>query len=323
MAVAAIGVAVGPTAVPLGDVARSLTHHLLPWWSQRPSIPAPTDAIVWDLRSPRVVLAGLVGGSLASAGATYQATLVNPLADPYLLGAASGAGLGATTALVLLDTPALLAPLAFLGATAGVLLAVAVGASTDPFRRPTSILLGGIATASCLTALQTFLLQQHSTALPRIYGWLLGQLRSAAWSDLAAVLPPTVLGMLLATLLGPRLQLLSLGDDKAATLGVHPTRTRMCALAAASMLTAAAVAVAGLVGFVGLIVPHIARRCGGQTGRPPVGLSFAMGATTLIVADLVARTALAPAELPVGVVTAAIGAPALVVVLRSTAGRAT
>ena len=302
------GLAVGPTAIPLGDLLRGGL--------------APLDeAVLWELRAPRVALGALVGGTLAVAGGAYQAVFRNPLADPYLLGAAAGAGLGATAAIVYAGTVPL--PLAaFAGATAAVGGAYALGRSVGG-RDTATLILAGVAMAAFLTALQTLLLQSDTDNVRAVYTWLLGRLTAASWSDVLLILPYAAVSV--AAILAHRrvLDVLRVGDDEALALGVPVGRVRLIVVGAATLGTAAAVAVSGLIGFVGIVVPHAVRLLAGTTYRAVLPLSVLFGAAFLVLADLAARTALAPAELPIGVVTACIGAPFFVVVLRGTRAAST
>ncbi|KAA2258744.1 iron ABC transporter permease [Solihabitans fulvus] len=282
-------------------------------------------AILWQLRVPRVVLAGLVGAALAMSGAAFQGVFRNPLADPYLLGAAAGAGLGAT--LVVGTVPAaqdwVVGPLplaAFVGALGGVTLTWALGRSAG--HGTATLLLAGVAVASFLTAIQTFVQQLHADTLRQVYTWMLGGLGTAGWQQVVLVLPYIGAASVVLCACGRLLDVLTLGDDEAAALGIRPARVRLAVLVAASLATAAAVAVSGLIGFVGIVVPHAVRLLAGGSYRVLMPLSLLGGATFLIAADVVARTAFAPAELPIGVVTAFAGAPFFVVVLRATRGRA-
>lgn len=277
--------------------------------------------ILWQLRAPRVVLACLVGACLAVSGAAYQGAFRNPLADPYLLGAAAGAGLGATIAVVsgaagssAVGAPVL--PLAsFVGALIGVAAAYAVGGSMGG-RTTTGLVLAGVAVASFLTAVQTFVQQQNSDTLREVYTWILGRLGTAGWGDVVLILPYAVVSIAVLLLHGRLLDVLGLGDDEAESLGLRPTRVRLTVVVAASLATAAAVSVAGLIGFVGIIVPHAVRMVVGASNRWIVPLSAVAGAGFLVLADLAARTVVAPGELPIGVVTAVIGAPFFAVLLR-------
>jgi ABC-type Fe3+-siderophore transport system permease subunit len=270
-------------------------------------------AVLLQLRLPRVLLAALVGAGLAISGAAYQGVFRNPLADPYLLGAAAGAGLGATLVIAYSPVQSLgpvgIVPLAaFAGALVGVGCALALGTVAGGSHSPT-LLLAGIAVAAFLAAAQTLVQQQNTEDLRKIYGWMIGQLGSSQWSDVLLVLP--YLGLACAVLLccGRALDVLAVGDDEASSLGVHPGRLRLVVILAASLATATAVAVSGLIGFVGLVVPHIVRRLIGSSHARVLPMSLLVGGAFLVLADLVARVVLAPAELPIGVVTAFIGAP--------------
>jgi iron complex transport system permease protein len=249
----------------------------------------------------------------------------NPLADPYLLGAAAGAGLGATLAIAYgPDTsgwPVELLPLAaFAGAVAGVAAAYALGRSGGA-RTTTTLVLSGVAVAAFLTAIQTYVQQQRAETLREVYGWILGRLTTAGWREVALVVPYALLSTATILLHGRLLDVLAVGDDEASSLGVRAARVRLVVVAAATLATAAAVAVSGLIGFVGIIVPHTIRLLAGSSYRLLAPLSLIAGAAFLILADLVARTVMAPVELPIGVVTAFFGAPFFALVLR-TSGRA-
>jgi iron complex transport system permease protein len=270
-------------------------------------------AVLLELRLPRVLLAVLVGAGLACSGAAYQGVFRNPLADPYLLGAAAGAGLGATLVIAYAPSPSLgpigVVPLAaFVGALLGVGAALALGTAAGGAQSAT-LLLAGIAVASFLAAAQTLVQQQNTEDLREVYGWLLGQLGRAQWSDVGLVLPYLGSALVVLLLCGRALDVLAVGDDEARSLGVHPGRLRLLVIVAASLATASAVAVSGLIGFVGLVVPHVARRLIGSSYHLVLPASLLLGGAFLVLSDLVARTVLAPAELPIGVVTAFIGAP--------------
>jgi iron complex transport system permease protein len=316
-----VGLLVGPVHVPVRGAVLDAADHL-PFVHAASGLSAAQEAILWQLRLPRVVLGGLVGGTLALCGGAYQGAFRNALADPYLLGVAAGAGLGATVAIAyapgagLGPVPAL-PLLAFAGGAAAVVLAYVVGRSAGFGRGPTTIVLAGVAVASFLTAAQTFLQQERSETLREVYDWILGRLSTAGWGDVRLVLPYVVVASALILLHGRLLDVLSLGDEGAGALGVRPGRVRLVLVAAVTLGTAAVVAVSGLIGFVGIIVPHAVRLVGVTSYRALLPLAFVIGAAFLILADVVARTALAPAELPIGVVTAAIGAPAFALVLRS------
>jgi ABC-type Fe3+-siderophore transport system permease subunit len=274
----------------------------------------PTGAaVLLELRLPRVLLAALVGAGLAVSGAAFQGVFRNPLADPYLLGAAAGAGLGATLVIAYSPVQQLgpfgIVPLAaFAGALVGVGCALALGTAAGGSQSAT-LVLAGIAVASFLAAGQTLVQQQNTEDLREVYGWLLGQLGRSQWSDVGMVLPYLCVAVVVLLLCGRALDVLAVGDDEASSLGVHPGRVRLLVILAASLATASAVAVSGLIGFVGLVVPHIARRLVGSSYVVVLPASLLIGGAFLVLTDLVARVVLSPAELPIGVVTAFIGAP--------------
>jgi iron complex transport system permease protein len=279
----------------------------------------PTQsAILVGYRLPRVLVAALVGGVLALSGASYQGVFRNPLADPYLLGAAAGAGVGATVVIVYLPGAQFALPLAaFAGSLGGVLMAYTLGVGLTRGRSGSgTLLLAGVAVASFLTAVQTTIQQAHSESLARVYSWIMGQLGGTEFDQLGLVAP--YLALAVAVLIGSagRLDVLSVGDDEARALGAHPGRTRFVVLAAASLATACVVALSGLIGFVGLVVPHLVRRVAGGSYRVVLPMSLFCGASFLVLADLLARTVLAPTELPIGVVTAFLGAPFFAALLR-------
>ncbi|HSK37494.1 MAG TPA: iron ABC transporter permease [Actinomycetota bacterium] len=317
---ALVAVLVGPVRLAPGAVLAELAGRL-PLVDTDSGLSEQETAILWQLRLPRVVLGGLVGAMLALAGAAYQGVFRNPLADPYLLGAAAGAGLGATLAIAYgPDTsawPVDLLPLAaFAGAIAGVVAAYALGRSGGA-RTTTTLILSGVAVAAFLTAVQTYVQQQRAETLREVYGWILGRLTTAGWREVGLVVPYALLSTAAILLHRRLIDVLAVGDDEAASLGVRAARVRLVVVAAATLATAAAVAVSGLIGFVGIIVPHTIRLVAGPSHRLLAPLSLVGGATFLILADLVARTAMAPAELPIGVITAFFGAPFFALVLRT------
>jgi ABC-type Fe3+-siderophore transport system permease subunit len=309
------GVWFGALPLPPGAVVVTLLDRLLQPFGVDLSggLSATQEAVLLQLRLPRVVLAALVGAGLAISGGAYQGVFRNPLADPYLLGAAAGAGLGATLVIAYSPTETLgpfgIVPLAaFVGALVGVGCALALGTAAGGSHSPT-LLLAGVAVAAFLAAGQTLVQQQNTDDLREVYGWLLGQLGRAQWSDVVLVLPYLVPSCVVLLFCGRPLDVLAVGDDEASGLGVHPGRVRLIVILAASMATASAVAVSGLIGFVGLVVPHIARRFVGGSNARVLPVSLLIGGAFLVLADLVARVVLAPAELPIGVVTAFVGAP--------------
>jgi iron complex transport system permease protein len=315
-----VAVAVGPVGLPLGRVAREVLDQL-PFVDVDSGLRPIEASIVSQVRLPRAVLAFLVGALLATSGGAYQGVFRNPLADPYLLGVASGAGLGATVAIVgvgstLGGTPAAVPVAAFLGAIGAVGLAYALGSSADKLRSNASLILSGVAVAALCSAVQTFLLQQDDEAVRDVYAWLLGRLNVAGWDDVRLLLPYAAVSLVVLLIAANRLDVLAVGDREAEALGARPTRVRLIVVLAATLGTAAAVAVSGLIGFVGIIVPHAVRLRCGASYRRILPLSMFLGGAFLCLADLVARTALSPAEIPIGVVTAAVGAPFFLLLLR-------
>jgi iron complex transport system permease protein len=322
---AAAGTLIGPAGLPVRGVLLELVSRL-PLVHVHSGLSATGKAVVWQIRLPRVVLGGLVGSTLAASGAGYQGVFRNPLADPYLLGAAAGAGLGAT--LVIAYAPAAsgwpvdpVPAAAFVGAVLAVAAAYLVATSADRRAGAATILLAGVAVAAFFTAVQTFVQQQHASTLHDVYTWILGRLTTSGWHDVVLVLPYVAVSSVVLLAHRRVLDVLSVGDAEAATLGVDTGRARLLVVGAATLGTAAVVAVSGLIGFVGIIVPHVVRLTAGASYRKVLPLSMVCGATFLILADLLARTVASPAEVPIGVITACFGAPFFIVVLRRRAAR--
>ncbi len=276
--------------------------------------------ILWLVRFPRVVLGALVGAMLAMSGAAYQGVFRNPLADPYLLGVAAGAGLGATIVIVSGVAVALPAA-AFIGALTGVAMTYGLG-RTVRSRSATSLILAGVAVASFLTAVQTYVQQRNAETIREVFSWILGRLSTNGWDEVGLIVPYVVVAAIVILVHRRLLDTLALGDEEAAGLGVPVNRVRLSVVLAATLGTAAAVSVAGLIAFVGIIVPHAIRLVGGSSYRVVLPLAGILGGAFMVGADLVARTALNPAELPIGVVTAFLGGPFFILVLRTTRGMA-
>lgn len=314
------GILIGPVTLDPRGVLAELVDRL-PLLRVESGLSARDAAILWELRIPRVILGGLVGAMLAIAGAAYQGAFRNLLADPYLLGVAAGAGLGATLAIAYLPQretfidPVPLA--AFVGALGAVALTYVLGRSGIGNRTAATLILAGVAITSFMTALQTYVQQRESETLQRVYAWILGRLSTSGWHEVKLILPYVIASSLVILLHRRLLDVLSVGDDEADALGISSSRVRLIVAIAASLGTAAAVAVSGLIGFVGIIVPHTVRLLFGVSYRVVLPLSLLFGAGFLVLADLLARTALAPAEIPIGVVTAFFGAPFFVLVLRT------
>jgi iron complex transport system permease protein len=308
------GLVMGPVALSPVEVLR----HLL---GGATDLDGRDVAIIEQIRLPRVVLGLLVGSTLSLCGASYQGVFRNPLADPYLLGAAAGAGLGVTVVIVRVSegtaTPGYVPLAAFVGALGAVALAYALGAAGGGRASTASLILAGVAVASFLTAVQTYVQQQNQDTIRDVYVWILGRLSTAGWSEVRLVLPYTVVTWVVLLAHRRVLDVLAVGDDEAATLGLHPHRSRLIVVVTATLGTAAAVSVSGLIAFVGIIVPHTVRLLAGRSNRVVLPLSLLFGGAFLCVADLLARTLSSPAEIPIGVVTAFFGAPFFVLVLRS------
>ena len=317
-----LGVMIGPAGPVWWRVPLVLLDRL-PLISIDSGVSELEWAIIWQVRMPRVVLAGLVGAMLSVGGASYQGVFRNPLVDPYLLGAAAGAGLGATLMIAIWGdvgdgwivdpVPAV----AFVFALGSVALTYLVGASFGGLRGTSTLVLAGVAMVSLLTAIQTFVLQRNAEVIREVYNWILGRLSTATWADVRLVLPYVMLSSVVLLFHRRHLDLLRVGDDEAVTLGVPVLRVRLVVVIAATLGTAAVVAVSGLIGFVGLVVPHMVRLVAGASYRRLLPLTVAFGAVFLILADIPGRTLTAPAELPIGVVTAFVGAPFFIVLLRT------
>lgn len=305
--VLASGVAIGSVPLSPGDLAAALT-----------SADAPSAAIVRTLRIPRVLLAFLVGGSLAISGAALQALVRNPLADPYLLGLSGGAGLGAVVAIALrLDWPWAIPAAAAVGAVAAVALvyrlSIAAGGRIDP----RVLILGGVVVGSFASALMSAIMALSGEAeLRNAFLWLLGGFGGASWSALLVFAGYAAVPVLALLFTARTLDLLTLGEETAQHLGADVERTKRLVYVTTSLLVAASVAVSGIIGFVGLVVPHAGRRLWTPLHRTLLPLVFLLGGAFLVLADLVARTVVRPLELPVGVVTALVGVPLFAVLLR-------
>jgi len=312
---------IGPADIDKTNALKEILNRL-PFLSVDSGLSAIQKNIIWEVRMPRVALGALVGGTLALSGASYQAVFRNPLADPYLLGAAAGAGLGATVAIVTgsgdgVGTFDLVPLLAFVGALAAVALTYLLGFSSGTQRSPAALLLAGVAVASFLTAVQTFIQQQNVETIRQVYSWILGRLNTASWDEVSLLAPYAFASALLILFCRRILDVMRLGDFEASSLGIRPQLVRLIVICAASLGTAAAVAVSGLIAFVGIIVPHTVRLLIGASNRVVLPLSILFGAAFLVFVDLLGRSLASPAEIPIGVITAFCGAPFFVIVLRS------
>lgn len=306
------GLAVGGAALAPGALLDALAH---------PGSHSEAATIVWSLRLPRIAIAATVGASLALAGTLMQALLRNPLIDPYITGVSSGAGAAIAVAVTLGVGVAVVPALGFVaGLATAVVVAVLArrGSGLDAER----LILAGVSISALMSAFIALALTRlgNGASSEAIIAWLAGSLSGRGWVDLAAAAPYALVGAALGIATIPALNVVRIGERRAATLGVDIARLQWILLAAAAMLTAAAVALSGLVGFVGLIVPHLARRLVGSDLRAGVPAGIALGASLVIVADAASRALFAPLEIPLGVLLAFIGVPVfLYLYLRGTA----
>jgi len=305
-----LSIAIGSVFIPLNEM-----------WNVLRGAGAETfTSIIWKIRLPRTALVALTGAALGISGASYQGLFRNPLADPYLIGVASGAGLGAVIAMSIkwqYSFWGLMAiPLAaFIAAllTVSVVYAIARIGNTVP---TTNLILAGVAISSFATSLTSFLMLRSTNEVRRALGWLLGGSIQGGWTPILAILPFLIIGVTILLFNGHALNLLQFGDDQAQQLGLNVTRRRALILVAASLITATAVSFSGIIGFIGLIVPHLMRLWFGADYRRLLPLSLLGGASALLISDVIARVALAPQEIPVGIITALAGAPFFLWVLR-------
>lgn len=318
------GAMIGPAGPTWWRVPLELLDRL-PLINVESGVSATDWNIVWQIRAPRVVLAALVGAMLSLAGGSYQGVFRNPLVDPYLLGVAAGAGLGATmvfafnresTRSFIID-PVPLA--AFVGGLIAVAATYLVGTAFGSRKTATTLVLAGVAVTSLTTAIQTFILQRNNDVVRQVYSWILGRLSSATWGDVRLILPYVVTSSVVLLLHRRVLDVMRVGDEEAQALGINVRRVRFTVVIAATLGTAAAVSVSGLIGFVGIIVPHAVRLLFGSSYRKVLPLSVVLGATFLIAADIPGRVLTNPSETPIGVVTAFFGAPFFLLLLRTRA----
>ncbi len=319
LAAALLNLGAGPTEIPPSTLLRLLISRL-PGLSLMPDWPATFQTIIFDIRLPHTLLIGLAGLALGGSGAAYQGLFRNPLADPYILGVASGAGLGAVLAMSL-AWPQDLLGLAAVPAAAfgGALLTTAMVyllARTGQTAPATTLILAGVAVGILASALTSLVLLLASDELRRAISWLLGGFSIGGWGPPLISLPYLAVSLGVLVAIGRPLDVLQVGEEQALQLGLDVARLRRVTVIAASMAAATAVAFAGIIGFVGLIVPHIVRLLWGPDHRRLIPLSCFGGAIMLWLADMAARTVLAPRSLPVGIVTAVIGVPFFLVLLR-------
>lgn len=323
LAVILLAVSSGSVAISFSSIIQILLNgtglfHFARQWD------ASTEVIIWQVRMPVVIGATLVGAALAVAGALFQGMLRNPLADPFLIGTSSGAALGATIAFVLPFATlygsdfSLTMVFAFLGALGTVFFVYSI-ARTGGQTPVVTLLLAGVVVNAVLVALQTLILTlfpREQFQLQALFNWLSGGIQISNWFPLGIVAAVVVVGIALSFCLARGLDSLTLGEESASHLGLHVERYKLLVVVIASCLTAAAVSISGLVGFVGLVTPHVMRLLLGPNHRSLLPASALGGAIFLTLADLLARTVVAPAVLPVGVFTALVGAPFFLFLLR-------
>jgi iron complex transport system permease protein len=314
-----IATSIGSVQIPLGTTFNVLADRL-PFIDITQTWSNATATIVMDIRLPRIILAGLVGAALAVAGATYQGLFRNPLADPYLIGVAQGASLGAVIGFLLpaawnLSGMGIIPALAFLGAigaTVVVYLLSRVG-KTLPV---TTLILAGVALSALLGSIVSYLVISSGSKLHGIIFWMMGSFSASSWSEVLIVLPYIAVGTAVIVIFARLLNVMQLDEEQAQQLGVNVESFKLILLGAATLITAASVSFVGTIGFVGIIIPHAVRLIWGADHRYLLPLSILTGAVFMIITDLISRTVLAPTEIPIGVITAICGAPFFLYLLR-------
>ncbi len=313
------GISIGSVRVPVGDIVNIMFGQVLPVLNEKQTDPMYAN-IVMNIRLPRVVLAGLVGASLAIAGAAFQGLLRNPLADPYTLGVSSGASVGAVVTLFYrISLPLVgiytLPLLSIASAFITIVIVLFFAKSIDKSMKVETIILTGIIFSSFLGALISLMIALSGEELRQIIGWLLGSVSMRGWSYVQIILPFLIVGSAVLLLNARELNAIAFGEERAQYLGVNVPARKFAVLAASSMITGSAVAVSGAIGFVGLVIPHLTRILWGPDHKHLLPLSMLIGAGFLILADLAARSVIEPAEIPIGVITALIGAPVFAFIL--------
>jgi iron complex transport system permease protein len=316
-----LGVSLGAVSLSLKDTIRAILAG--PNYSGTADLTVHT--IVWSLRLPRVILAALTGASLGIAGAAFQGLFRNSLADPYIIGASSGAALGASLAIIsgltlgFAGLPAVPAA-AFVGSILAVAVVYTISGAATSGSPAITLLLAGTALSSMISAVVSFLVVVNDKRLHSVYFWLLGGFSGRTWGDLYGVLPYMIAGAVVLILSSRALDVLAFGEESARTMGLQVPKARLVITAASSLCVAAAVAAGGTIGFIGLVSPHIARLVFGAEHRRVIPGSLLVGAVLLVMADLVARTIAAPIEVPVGIFTAFLGGPFFLYLLRTRGG---
>ncbi len=324
-----VATAAGTTNIPLGDSVRILIDAL-PLVSLDQTWTEAQETIMREIRLPRVVAAALVGAALSASGVVFQGVFRNPLVDPFIIGASSGAAFAAVLGFLVLPQAGFIffgfswvPALAFAGSLITVGLVYTI-ARTGGRVAVTTLLLAGVAVGAFLTAVMSFIMLTQSDSqfrLGAIFSWLLGGVGTVGWDQFLLLVPFIAVGLLVVRAFAYPLNAFALGEEQAGALGVPVEWTKVALIAAGSLLTAAAVAAAGLVGFVGLVVPHVMRLIIGPDHRGLLWASVLWGAVFVVLADLAARTLLSPQEIPLGVITGIVGAPFFLVLLRQAKGR--
>ena len=317
--IALLVLTVGSVTIPFKTVWQILISHL-PFINLRINWSATTDMIITGIRLPRILMAGVAGMALGTAGATYQGLFRNPLADPYLIGVAQGAALGAVVGFILPWTFGgnyLIPILAFIGALAAVSVVYLI-ARVGRKLPITTLILAGVAIGSLLMSVAAYLTMISADKVRSILSWMMGSLSNSSWDQLRIISPYIAIGLVVIFLFARPLNVMQLDEEQAQQLGVHVERTKLILLAAATLITAAAVCFVGTIGFVGIIVPHMVRLIWGPDHRLLLPLSAITGAILLILADTASRTLMSPSEIPVGVITAFLGAPFFLFLLKRT-----
>lgn len=314
-----LGISIGTVSVPIFTILQIMMSKLFGFISLD-QIDPMFSSIVLNIRLPRVVLAGLVGASLAIAGAAFQGLLRNPLADPYTLGVSSGASVGAVLTLFFqISIPIIgsftlpLLSISFSWVT--IFLVLAFARKIERSMKVETIILTGIIFSSFLGAIISLMIALTGDELRQIIGWLLGSVSMRGWEYIKIILPFFILGSTILIFNAKELNAMSFGEERAHHLGVNVQRRKLIILTAGSILTGAAVAVSGTIGFVGLVIPHLSRLLWGPDHRHLLPLSIITGSGFLILADLISRTIISPTELPIGVITALVGAPVFAIIL--------
>ena len=313
-----VGISIGTVSVPVLDIPKLLGAAIFDLSTD--GIDPMYSNIVWNIRFPRVILAGLVGASLAIAGAAFQGLLRNPLADPYTLGVSSGASVGAVLTIFLnLSLPFIgeftLPFLSIICSLLTIIIVLLFAQKIERSMKVETIILTGVIFSSFLSAFISLMIALTGDELRQIVGWLLGSVSMRGWDYIKIVIPFFIVGSILVLLNANELNAMSFGEERAQHLGVNVQRRKLLILTAGSILTGAAVAVSGTIGFVGLVIPHLTRLLWGPDHKHLLPLSVLTGSSFLILADLVARTVISPVELPIGVITSLIGAPVFALIL--------